>query len=83
MKCQKYIALMSEYLEGEMKPDIRSLWEKHFDSCGECHDFFHSFKSSVELINYLKKEKCPDKIKARLEHMIVEMAEQKSREISH
>jgi predicted anti-sigma-YlaC factor YlaD len=72
MDCSNYVDLMTEYMEGDLSAPDQNLWEKHFDGCPNCKDFFRSFKSSVELINYVKTEGCPVPVRQRLEKVLQE-----------
>ncbi len=78
MKCQAYVSLMSDYLNRELAPEDRELWEKHFQDCPPCHSFFESFKTSVELLEYLRRETCPKAVAERLDRLIHEKAKEKA-----
>lgn len=72
MDCSKYVDLMTEYMEGDLSTPDQGLWEKHFNGCPNCNDFFRSFKSSIELVDYVKTEGCPDPVRRRLEKVLQE-----------
>lgn len=72
MDCSRYVDLMTEYMEGDLSPPDQQLWEKHFAGCSHCKDFFHSFESSLELVNYIKTQGCPLPVKQRLEKVLQE-----------
>ncbi len=67
MDCGEYVDLMTDYMEGDLAPAEKNLWEQHFDGCPHCSDFFHSFKSSLELIRYVEDQGCPLEVKRRLQ----------------
>lgn len=79
MKCDDYVNLMSDYVDRELPADDRKLWEKHFEDCPPCRDFFQSFRSSVELVEFMRTEKCPEAVAKRLESLIVEKARAKAK----
>ena len=72
MDCGRYVDLMTEYMEGDLSAPDQKLWEKHFDDCGRCKDFFHSFESSLELVTYVKAQGCPLHVKQRLDKFLHE-----------
>ena len=61
---------MTEYLEGDLSEDEQKLFDSHFTDCPPCRDFFESFKTSIDLVEYLKKEECPQAVKKRLDSLI-------------
>jgi predicted anti-sigma-YlaC factor YlaD len=72
MDCEKYIELMTDYMEGDLAAPDQDLWEKHFNDCGNCKDFFRSFESSLELIHFIKTRGCPLPVRQRLEKVLRE-----------
>ena len=80
MNCHHFVELMSEYVDKEMDSSDLELWEKHFSDCPPCADFFKSFKTSVDLTEHLKVEKCPQEIARRLEKLLVDKANKKCQE---
>ena len=78
MKCGQYVDLMSEYMDKELSTEDRQLWEKHFQDCPPCQTFFQSFRSSVELLNFIRKDGCPTAVAERLEKLVLEKAREKA-----
>jgi anti-sigma factor RsiW len=70
MDCENYVDLMTEYLEGDLSPHDRDAWEKHFADCPPCKDFFASFRSSLELVTYLRARPAPQPVRDRLHRVI-------------
>lgn len=70
MDCDKYVHLMTEYLEGDLSVQDRAAWETHFADCPPCKDFFESFKSSIDLVNYLRARPAPEPVRDRLHRVI-------------
>lgn len=77
MNCKDYVFLISDYIENELKHEDRVLLEEHFHDCDNCRSFFQSFKSSIELVEYLKTEQCPPEVVTRLDRLMVEKIRQK------
>jgi len=72
MDCHTYIDLMTEYMEGDLSAEERELWERHFADCEGCKQFFESFRSSVQLVNYLKTQPAPPQVRQRLQNILDE-----------
>ncbi len=72
--CSRYIELITDYLENDLSAEEKSLWEKHFSDCPECKNFFESFKSSLEAVEFLAANCCPRHVKQRLEGILVDTA---------
>ena len=72
MDCEKYMSLMSEYMDNEILPEDRKLWEKHFNDCEPCKRYFLSFESGMELVQHAKHNGCPDAVKERLARFLAE-----------
>lgn len=72
MDCHTYIDLMTEYMEDDLSRDERALWEKHFADCEACKQFFQSFSSSVQLVDYLKTRPAPAPVRQRLQRVLEE-----------
>ncbi len=75
--CKKYLILLSDYLENELAQEDRQILEKHFHDCPNCRNFFDSFRSSVELVQYLETEPCPPDVATRLDRAVMEKLKQK------
>ncbi|MBE7439708.1 MAG: zf-HC2 domain-containing protein [Spirochaetales bacterium] len=80
--CQKYVELMSDYLDNELSAADRELWTRHFDGCNPCQKFFASFESSLELIQYLQKHKCPENVARRLEDILKDKARSRQQSLA-
>ena len=78
MKCSEYVELMSEYLDRELSAEDCRLWESHFQDCPPCKTFFESFRSSVELLDYMRRDECPQAVAERLERLVQEKAREKA-----
>ncbi len=72
MDCHKYIDLMTEYMEDDLSTDARAIWQKHFNDCPACADFFKSFESSVDLVKFIETEGCPSGVRKRLDRFLQE-----------
>jgi hypothetical protein len=72
VNCEECVRLMSDFLDGSLSLADTGLWEKHMGHCPSCVKFFHSFKSSVELVSYLEEQSCPTEVEKALQRIIEE-----------
>ena len=78
LECPDYLNLITDYMENDLSSDKRALWEKHFSDCPPCREFFESFQSSLEMVEFLQANSCPTKVKERLEMILVDTAREKA-----
>jgi len=68
--CKQIFALLSEYIDGELPPDICSRLEAHIEDCGPCVEFVQSLKKSIAMCHKFeageKPEPLPDAVKQGL-----------------
>ena len=74
LSCQQFVDMMTEYMEEDLTQEDKAIWERHFSDCPNCNSFFNSFKSSVDLVQHLQEEACPQEIASRLERIVSEKA---------
>ena len=48
-ECSEIFAKLSEYLDGELPPNVCETMAHHIEGCGPCVEFLESLKKSVEL----------------------------------
>jgi len=75
--CEKYIPLMSDYIDGDLTLEEKKVIDTHFHDCEKCRNFFHSFKNSIQLIEYLEINSCPPEVKDRLDQILSSKIKQK------
>ncbi len=70
MNCFDYIDMLSDYIDDELEPGDKKSFDSHFADCPDCRVFLKSFRSTVEAIEYLKKEQCPPALENKLKSLI-------------
>ena len=75
--CEEYIPLMSDYIEGDLTPEEKKVIDEHFHDCEKCRNFFYSFKNSIQLIEYLEINSCPQEVTDRLNKILAEKRKDK------
>jgi predicted anti-sigma-YlaC factor YlaD len=68
---------MSDYIDGDLTPEEKEVIDNHFGDCEKCRNFFHSFKNSIQLIEYLEINSCPPEVKERLDLMLTQKIKQR------
>ena len=64
--CKKNFERISEYLDGELAPDICRQIEQHLMECPECQDCFDALKKSIALCRKSTREEIPQDMRERL-----------------
>lgn len=65
-ECRELFALLSEYLDGEMDPEICGHLEQHMGECTPCQAFLESLRRTVALLNRLPEDPLPDSMRRDL-----------------
>lgn len=72
MECREIFAQLSEYLDGELPPDVCEQISEHIEDCPPCVEFVESLKKTVGLCKGMAVESeaaprpLPEDLKARL-----------------
>lgn len=72
MECREIFARLSEYLDGELPPDVCEQMAAHIGDCPPCVEFVESLKKTVGLCKGMKvgveaaPRALPEDLKARL-----------------
>ena len=63
MNCRELLELLSEYIEGELPPELRGEIECHVEECPQCKLVIDTLKLTIKLYNCLEPCTLPEKIK--------------------
>lgn len=70
LSCQQIFAMLSEYLDAELPPDLCEKLSGHIEGCAPCVEFVKSLKQSVALCREFKPDALPsplaDEVRAKL-----------------
>jgi len=64
--CRKLLAQMSDYIDGELPPEICSTLEKHLSGCPNCKIMFDSLTKTIRVFKEGAEEPLPESLKASL-----------------
>lgn len=49
MTCREVIEFLSEYLNGELPPDVVTAFEEHLSICPDCVAYIDSYQKTIDL----------------------------------
>jgi anti-sigma factor (TIGR02949 family) len=61
-ECREIFERLSEYLDGELDPDLCSSLESHMDGCDPCQAFMESLRRTVRLVRDQDPRKVPPEV---------------------
>ncbi|MFN7925149.1 MAG: zf-HC2 domain-containing protein [Bryobacteraceae bacterium] len=64
--CKEVFARLSEYLDGELPPDLCDRIAQHIEGCGPCVEFVESLRKSVEMCRQIPVAERPAPMKAQV-----------------
>ena len=64
--CSRVVALLSDYLENRLPPDVRQDLERHLGGCNSCTTTLDTFRATVSLLKSLSEEDLPEELRLRL-----------------
>ncbi len=64
--CEDVIALLSDYVEGDLSPDQIKEFEAHMALCDPCVDFLESLKRTRSLVRGLHCDEVPGEVHQQL-----------------
>ena len=75
MDCKNIVDLLSDYVEGNLDPEMEKEITDHFEDCVECKDFLKQFKKTLEWTrDFFQDEiKIPDAVKNRLKNFVQQL----------
>ena len=64
--CREIFDLLSDYVDGELAPDMRSLLMNHLEECPPCVRFLRTFEKTRALCRESLMLEMPDELRTRL-----------------
>jgi predicted anti-sigma-YlaC factor YlaD len=65
-KCEDLIGELSDYLDGELEPELCKKLEKHLSGCGNCRLMVDTMKKTVQLCRDGSCEDLPEDLQQKL-----------------
>ena len=66
LTCHEVVALVSDYLEGELAPDVERRVEEHLSLCDGCARYLDQMRETIRLTGMLTEAQIPDEQKREL-----------------
>ncbi len=70
--CQGVVALLCDFLEGDLPGDEEKELEGHMEDCPPCVAFLKTYRKTSEVCKTLRPEEIPPELKQRLERFLEE-----------
>jgi anti-sigma factor RsiW len=56
LRCQEFVELVTEYLEGTLPPAERARFQAHIDECDPCVTYIAEMRLTIRALGYLAVE---------------------------
>ena len=64
--CQALLGSLSEYIDGELPPELCKEIEKHLEGCDNCRIVLNTTRRTIDLVQLPVEENVPDDVRERL-----------------
>ena len=64
--CQALLGSLSEYIDGELPPELCKEIEKHLEGCDNCRVVLNTTRRTIDLVQIPLEEAVPDDVRDRL-----------------
>ena len=68
--CHDIVALLADYLERQLPPDVHSDLEQHLAKCSRCVAQLKTYESTVSLLRSIREEDLPAELRWTLKAFI-------------
>jgi anti-sigma factor (TIGR02949 family) len=72
MRCRQVIDKISEYIDGELDPELVRELERHLEHCEDCSIVVDTTHKTVEIFYRTEPAALPDDVRERLNGMFME-----------
>jgi hypothetical protein len=71
LTCRELIALLADYLEEALDPDIVADLERHLQDCAPCLAYLRTYERTRRLTGEVTRVEMPDELKNRLRALLL------------
>ena len=71
MTCKETIAVLADYLEANLSPDLLAELERHLRACKPCVAYLNTYKKTRELTGRAGRVEMPPEMKRRLHRFLL------------
>jgi anti-sigma factor RsiW len=72
LTCKDVIALLADYLESALGPELLSALERHLADCRACLAYLNTYRKTRELTGRAGRVEMPDEMKQRLRQLLLD-----------
>ena len=72
MRCRQVIDKISEYIDGELDPELVRELERHLEHCEDCRIVVDTTRKTVEIFCHTEPAALPEDVRARLNQMFTQ-----------
>lgn len=72
MRCKELINKLSEYLDGELDPELAGRLTRHLEHCEDCSIVVDTTRKTLEICCSTEPEPLPDDVRERLNRLYEE-----------
>jgi len=72
LTCKDAIALMAEYLESALGPELLAALERHLADCRPCVAYLNTYRKTRELTGQVGRIEMPEEMKHRLRQFLLD-----------
>jgi anti-sigma factor RsiW len=66
MRCRQVVDRISEYIDGELDPELVREMERHMEHCEDCRIVVDTTRKTVEIFCHTDPAPLPDNVRERL-----------------
>ena len=70
LTCERTIALLSDYLDGDLAPRRKRALDEHLDQCPACVEYIDSLRATQGLVRGLREEDLPPPVARALREFL-------------
>lgn len=72
LSCEDAIAIMGEYLESALGPELLAALQRHLADCPPCVAYLNTYRRTRELTGQAGRVEMPDEMKHRLRQILLD-----------
>ncbi len=69
LSCREVVELVTDYLEGTLRDDIRLQMERHLAGCDGCTTYLEQMRQTIRLTGELREESLTEQQRTELLHL--------------
>ena len=64
--CEQLVELVTDYLEGDLEPDVAAKFDAHLLECDGCVNFLEQFRSTISTLGRVQPDRLDEGFRERL-----------------